>query len=103
MEAPWDPASTPIETMFKQIIEARTFAAAGNDPISDPTTVRTLLKIVLDTGLFNEDCKTWRLKSASTQTLTLFYVDFMAANNDRIPTLAFFVVLGACQVESGLA
>jgi len=86
MEAPWNPAATPIEMFFKIIVDAREFATAGEDPISDLTTVRTMLTIVLDTGLFNEDCKTWRLKHASTQTLALFYTDFMAANNDRLLT-----------------
>lgn len=85
MATAWHP-TTPIETLFLQIDDGIAFALAGDSPIDDSTAVRTIYKIIFDTGLFDLPCRDWRARPNIEKTLANFKIAFQAANNDRAAT-----------------
>ena len=82
MYADWNPP-TPIETLYEQLTEGQKFAARGNEVIDDSQLARKGYEIVKKTGLFEDDCKTWRNKPDADRTWASFQPFFANADDDR--------------------
>jgi hypothetical protein len=77
----------PIEDLWTRTEECRTFATAGDEPIPESETVRTLLGIIEKSGLLATAVADWRKRSPPDMTLDNFKGDFTHANTERIRTL----------------
>jgi hypothetical protein len=86
MTTPWHPP-TPIEALFTQLQAGVRFAAAGGEPISDTQVARMGYTIILNTGLFTEACREWRLKPDAAQTYAELKTHFRRMNVDRVAAL----------------
>jgi hypothetical protein len=60
MESQWS-TETPIAALFARIDDCRRFAKAGDDIISEKTTIRVAYNIIEATGRFTEPCRAWRM------------------------------------------
>ena len=78
MKAPWDP-SQPFEVLIDQIEEAVTYADAGNQPFTDQQILNTAYMAVFKSGLFFDDCKSWRMKPEGEKTWANFKTHFTDA------------------------
>jgi len=86
LAADWNP-DNPIETLWERVLECQRIATAGDDAISDSTVVRTLLKLLEDTGLFADAVRDWRKRPNDEWTLEHFKEDFTKANVERVRQL----------------
>ena len=86
-EAPWDP-TTPLETLYKRASHCRQFATAGNNPISEATTVMTLLQVIEQSAALPDAVKDWRKKPSADQTWAAFKEHFTEADTERIRQLS---------------
>ena len=82
MRAQWNPP-TAIESLFEQLQEGQTFAAKGDETISDSQLMRWAYENLLSTGLFDRDCARWRKKPTTDQTWENFKTFFTIAEDDR--------------------
>jgi hypothetical protein len=82
MRAQWNPPMA-IESLFEQLQEGQTFAAKGDETISDSQLMRWAYENLLSTGLFDRDCARWRKKPATEQTWANFKTFFTIAEDDR--------------------
>jgi hypothetical protein len=82
LERQWQPPA-PLESLFQQIKKCQRFATDGNDPITNKTAVRSVLKNVEATGLFADACRDWRKRDDTDQTLAAFKIAFSAADLER--------------------
>ena len=58
----------PIKSIFKQVKNALDYAAARNTPSSPAEVIATAFWLLFVTGMFLEDCKTWKLKNNADKT-----------------------------------
>jgi hypothetical protein len=58
LNAPYD-HNLPIETLFQQIQDARTFAVAGGQPYVAVMIVTVAYTLVFNTVLFPDACRAW--------------------------------------------
>ena len=82
LEQPWDPA-TPIETVFVNGRTCRNFARAGNDPITDATYIRHLIKTFTNAGVFTQAIHEWNLKGNLIKTVPNLTAHFTHADVER--------------------
>jgi hypothetical protein len=84
LHTPWNP-DTPLETLFNNVAEVRQIAAAGGDPISEPTAVRAIIANLKNSGLFSKALDEWRQQyNEAQQTMANVRIHFHAANKLRI-------------------
>jgi hypothetical protein len=83
LHTPWNP-DTPLETMLNNVEDCRQTAAAGNDPITEPTAVRAMVQNLKNSGLFSKAIDLWQDKPEADQTLANFRLHFHKANKQRI-------------------
>lgn len=83
IKAPWNP-DTPIETVFRNGTFCRTFAAEGNDPISDTAYVRILVEIFEASGVLEKTVEDWERQPLADQTLANAIIHFKAGNKFRL-------------------
>ena len=81
MSSPWSPP-TPIEQLFRQIDDGRTFAAAGNDPISERSAIRIGYKLIVGNAKFALACREWRLYLEEGANMKEFKQHFRTAAQD---------------------
>jgi hypothetical protein len=81
MNAPWTPP-TPIESLYEQLIEGKSFALKGNEQINDSTLVRIGYNLIKSTGLFEVACRQWR-QSVTDHSFSNFQSFFTSADEDR--------------------
>ncbi len=82
MTAPWNPP-TPIEVLFEQLKEGQEFANEGKETIQDSQLMRLAYDNIKATGLFNEQCRTWRNKPALLKTYANLITSFTDWDTDR--------------------
>jgi hypothetical protein len=83
MRLPWSPP-TPIQTLFAQLEDGISYAAAGNEILSEPTVLRLGYNLILDNGLFDLPCRDWRNKDATfIKSMASFQLHFLRADEDR--------------------
>jgi hypothetical protein len=86
MTAPWHPPA-PLEDLFSQIALGARLAAAGGEPLNDTQVARIGYNLVLQTGLFPDACREWRLKDDAHQTYAAFKTHFSRMEADRLESL----------------
>jgi hypothetical protein len=82
MNAKWHPP-TPIEDLFEQLRAGAAFALEGGDILPPASVVRLGYTIILQTGLFDEACRSWRDKDQQDRTMVLFKKHFKKWEKDR--------------------
>ena len=70
----------PIETIFERNDEAVEFALAGNNPYSTLQIVTTAYYLIINTGIFPDDCRGWKHKPAIDKTWVSFQAHFTEAH-----------------------
>ena len=85
MKTPWHPTE-PFEKLIDQLTSTFAFATAGNSGATEKSVVRAGYKILVNTGLFQQELKEWRAKPDTDWTLEIFNDFFSAANTDRLAT-----------------
>ncbi|CAB9512944.1 hypothetical protein (Partial), partial [Seminavis robusta] len=83
MNAKWTPTQ-PIELLFHQINDARSFARDHNN-ITERATIRSALKNLENSGVFTLALKEWRNKAEDEQTWTNLQTFFAKANKPTAP------------------
>jgi hypothetical protein len=81
MNAPWNP-DDGIDVLFAQLKLGREFAAAGNDPISEISTVQIGYHGIEKTGKFETACREWRMTPTADKTYANFETRFRLADED---------------------
>ena len=81
MKQDWD-ITTPIELLFDQIDEGQEYAAAGNEPYSDPQLVRIGYHLIETTKHMELACRDWRAKPAADKTWANLKIHMKAAHLD---------------------
>ena len=81
MAAAYD-LNLPIKTLFKRIEECVQYSAAGNTPFTASQVVSTAFCIMQKTGMYTDNCKTWKHLPAPANTWGQFKIDFTIAHNE---------------------
>ena len=74
----------PIATLWTQVDECIKFATKGNEPIAEPIIIRSILKNLEDSGVFELDIRDWEKKPEADKTLPNLKDLFRKANEDRM-------------------
>jgi hypothetical protein len=77
----YDP-NQPIETLFKQIQDARAFAVSGGQPYGAAMIVNVAYTLAFNTGLFTDACRTWQSRAIAGKTWVQFKIDFATAHRE---------------------
>jgi hypothetical protein len=85
MESQWS-TETPIAALFARIDDCRRFAEAGDDIISEKTTIRAAYNIIAATGRFTEPYRAWRMLPTAQNTWANFKLVFAKAHKDLSTT-----------------
>ena len=86
LQRPWAPTDA-IDTVWANINECRAFAVAGEDPISDRTTIAAALLTLERTGQFTLAVHEWHNKPAAEKTYANLVTHFNAADRERLRLL----------------
>ena len=84
--APWNP-DDPIEDLWLRIHEARRYAKAADEEISEKTAISHTLTALEKNGVFTQALYDWRKRPDTQWTLTLFKEDFTRADKERLRAL----------------
>lgn len=82
MTAPWHPPQA-IEDLFQQLQDGVRFAMSSGEPIADSIVARLGYNNILQTGLFTDACREWRLTPEAQQTYAAFKTHFRRMDFDR--------------------
>ena len=82
MTAQWTPP-TPIEALWEQLKEGQEFATEGAEAIANSQLMRLAYDNIKNTGLFNDQCRTWRQKLAADKTYASLKIYFIECDTDR--------------------
>ena len=83
MKTPYG-VNLPIETFFDQIEDTIEFASAGNSPFTPIQVVNIAYNVIVSTGMFQDDYKIWKRKSADQKTWAQFNIDFAIIHSDLV-------------------
>ena len=83
---PWEPAES-LEPLWQRCLDCQQVAAAGNDPITEATLLRTMLGVLQNTGFFELDLDAWNEKPLADKTWPNFKEFFTRANKKRCDKL----------------
>jgi hypothetical protein len=78
---PYDP-NLPIETLFQQIQDARSFAVAGRHPYRAAMIVNVAYTLVFITGLLPNASRSWQSRAIAGKTRAQFEIDFATAHRE---------------------
>jgi hypothetical protein len=81
LNTPYDP-NQPIETIFQQIQDARSFAVAGGQPYGNAMIINVTYTLVFNTGLFPDSCRAWQSRAIAGKTWSKFKIDFATAHRE---------------------
>ena len=81
MRHKYDP-SQPIESLYDQIEDAVTLAAAGQAPYTTPQIVSIAYTLVFNTSLFPDACREWRRRPIADHTWVNFKTTFTIAHQE---------------------
>jgi hypothetical protein len=62
LNAPYDP-NQPIETLFQQIQDARSFVVAGRQPYGAAMIVNVAYTLLFNAGFFPDACRAWQSRA----------------------------------------
>jgi hypothetical protein len=81
LNTPCDP-NQPIETLFQQIQDARSFAVTGGQPYGAAMIINVAYTFVFNTGLFPDACRAWQSRAIAAKTWAQFMIDFATAHRE---------------------
>jgi hypothetical protein len=81
LNKPYDPKQ-PVENLFQQIEDARSFLVAGEQPYRDAMIVNVAFTLVFNTGLFPDACRAWQARVIAEKTWIQFKIDFAADHGE---------------------
>jgi hypothetical protein len=81
LNTPYDP-NQPIETLFQQIQDARSFVVSGGQPYGAAMIVNVAYTLVFNTGLYPGACLAWQSRAISAKTWAQFKIDFSTAHRE---------------------
>jgi hypothetical protein len=81
LNTPYDP-NQPIETLFQQIQDARSFTVAGGQPYGAEMIVNIAYTLVFNTGLYPDACRAWQSRAIEANTWAHFKIDFATAHRE---------------------
>ena len=81
LQEPWDP-NTPFELLIDQIEECMEIADAGGQPFTHTQILNTAYTLVYNTGMYFDECKTWRQLPTNDKTWAKFKSHFLEAQKD---------------------
>ena len=73
-------SNKPIETIFVQVKDAVTLAAAVQAPYSNSHIVAISYTLIFNTGLFTDACRDWQRRPVNEHNWVNFKVDFVTAH-----------------------
>jgi hypothetical protein len=81
LKTPYDP-NQPIETLFQQIQDARSFAVAVGQAYDNAMIINVAYTLVFNTGLFPDACRAWQSRDIARKTWSQFKIDFATAHRE---------------------
>jgi hypothetical protein len=81
LNTPYDP-NQPIETLFQQIQDARSFAIAGGQPYGNAMIINVAYALVFKTGLFLDECRAWQSRAIAGKTWAQLKIDLATAHRE---------------------
>jgi hypothetical protein len=81
LKTPYDP-NQPIETLFQQIQDARTFEVAGGQPYGAAMIINVAYTLVFDTGFSPDACRAWQSRAIAGKTWAQFKLDLATAHRE---------------------
>jgi hypothetical protein len=81
LDTPYDP-NQPIETLFQQIQDARSFEVAGGQPYGNAMIINFAYTLVFNTGLFPDACWAWQSRAIAGKTWAQFKIDFATSHQE---------------------
>ena len=84
--APWNP-DDPLEDLWVRISEARLFAEAASEPITELTAISLTLVVLEKTGVYSPGIADWRKRPEADWTLSNFKQDFNRVDKERLRIL----------------
>jgi hypothetical protein len=79
LNTPYDP-NQPIETLFQQIQDARSFIVAGGQPYSAAMIINVAYTLVFNTGLYPDACRACQSRAIAAKTWVQLKIDFSTAH-----------------------
>ena len=86
LESAWEPQDS-MEGLWKRATDCASVAVAGGETISDAVKIRTMLKVLTNTGLFSLDIRDWNKRTAANRTWDHFKTFFADANKERMANM----------------
>jgi hypothetical protein len=81
LNTPYDP-NQPIETLFQQIQDARSFAVAGGQPYGNAMIINVAYTLVFNTVLFPDACRAWQSRAIVGKTWAKCNIVFATAHRE---------------------
>jgi hypothetical protein len=85
LNTPYDP-NQPIETLFQQIHDARSFAVAGGQPYGAAMINNVAYTLIFNTGLFPDACRAWQSRAIAGKTWAQFKLYFATDHREFLLT-----------------
>ena len=78
MVTPYD-SSSPITKLFSQIEETVAYTEAGQTPFTIPQILQKSYLLILTTGIYGDDCRSWKHRPSIEHTWANFKLHFTLA------------------------
>ena len=72
----------PPKSLYTRLNECVDYVSAAGKPIPEGQVVHIAYSLVVETGKFQEDFRTWRAKSEQNKTWTTFQAHFIEAQSN---------------------
>ena len=82
MMGPYDPAE-PLAQIIEQLEKGRKFAGAGGQKISNAMMMSKGITLLAQTGIFDDDIREWRQKSAELKTWAKYKLFFHREHREQ--------------------
>jgi hypothetical protein len=81
LNTPYDP-NQPIETLFQQIQDARSFVVAGGQPYGAAMIVNVAYTLIFNTGFFPDACRAWQSRAIARKTWAQLKLYFSTSHHE---------------------
>jgi hypothetical protein len=81
LNTPYDP-NKPIDNLFRQIQDARSFAVTGGQPYGYVMIVNVAFTLIINTRLFPDACRARQARSVAYTTWMQLKIDFVVAHRE---------------------
>ena len=73
---PYNP-DKPLDILYKRLKKCVNYAIALGEPVTKGQIDQIAYRLIVETGTFQEDCRTWRAKSEHDKTWIYFQAHFV--------------------------